>query len=78
MKTAISIPDSVFQQAEEFAARQGKSRSQLYTEALVAYLGEHERDTVTERLDEVLASLDCSEDRWVSEATRRTLRHVEW
>ncbi len=78
MKTAISIPDSVFQQAEDLAARQGKSRSRLYTEALVAYLGEHEPDTVTKRVDEVLAAVDCADDRWVSEATKHTLRDVEW
>lgn len=78
MKTAISIPDAVFQQAEDLAARQGKTRSRLYTEALVAYLGEQDPDTVTKRVDEVLAAVDGAEDRWVSDAAKRTLRDVEW
>jgi metal-responsive CopG/Arc/MetJ family transcriptional regulator len=34
MKTAISIPDELFNRAEEMARKTGKSRSQLYQEAL--------------------------------------------
>jgi hypothetical protein len=34
MKTAISIPDAIFEQAEELAQKQGLSRSELYTKAI--------------------------------------------
>jgi hypothetical protein len=54
MKTAISIPDPVFEAAERLARRLGKSRSQLYSEAVAQYLEQHPSDAVTERLNDVL------------------------
>lgn len=54
MKTAISIPDPVFEAAERLARRSGKSRSQLYTEAIAHYVEQHRSEGVTERLNEIL------------------------
>ena len=51
MKTAISLPDDLFQAAERHRRRQGKSRSQLYAEALSEYLSRHGPDEVTEAMD---------------------------
>lgn len=53
MKTAISIPDPLFDSAETLAARLGVSRSQLYATALARLLAEYERSEVTARLDAV-------------------------
>jgi len=53
MKTAISVPDPVFEAAERLARRLGKSRSQVYTEALQAYLAQQRDAGVTERLNEI-------------------------
>jgi len=78
MKTAISVPDQVFQEAERLAQRLSKSRSQLYTEALLEYLSRHDLDTITQRLDEVLSSLEEPEDRFVKETSRSILKRVEW
>jgi metal-responsive CopG/Arc/MetJ family transcriptional regulator len=41
MKTAISLPDSVFEEAEALAQQLGLSRSELYTKALQAYLNRY-------------------------------------
>lgn len=38
MKTAISIPDDVFEKAEYFAKKHGMSRSQLYVIALQRFI----------------------------------------
>lgn len=78
MKTAISVPDDVFERADRLAERLGKSRSQLYTEAMADYLVRHDPETVTEKLDEVLGELDPGEDRFVSETGRSILEQVEW
>lgn len=51
MKTAVSIPDEVFREADNAAQRLGWSRSQLYTRALQAYLMEQGEDPVTRALD---------------------------
>lgn len=53
MKTAISIPDEVFDAAERTARRLSMSRSQLYTKAVEAFLEAHKIEGVTEKLDEV-------------------------
>ena len=54
MKTAVSIPDTLFRRAEELARRLGKSRSQIYQEALADYVARREPDAVTVALDEVV------------------------
>jgi metal-responsive CopG/Arc/MetJ family transcriptional regulator len=53
VKTAISIPDHVFEAAEQLARRLGKSRSELYSAAIANYLDQHRQEGVTERLNEV-------------------------
>ncbi len=53
MKIAVSIPDDVFQAAEELAAQKRCSRSSLYTRALRQLLAEVQRGQITERLNEV-------------------------
>src|SRR6476646_8717904 len=53
MKTAISIPDPIFEQAEEAARELRMSRSELYTTALREFLTEKDSTRVTERLNEV-------------------------
>ena len=53
MKTAISIPDSIFQAAERFAKQLGISRSELFQRAVKAFLQDHRQDEVTEVLNKV-------------------------
>lgn len=55
MKTAISIPDSLFHAAESLAKRKGMSRSELFRVALADYIEAHKRDEVREALDKVYA-----------------------
>ena len=78
MKTAVSIPDPVFEKAERLAKRAKKSRSQLYSEALKEYVARHAPDEVTEAMDRVLASIGDSRDPFVSVASRRVLERSEW
>jgi metal-responsive CopG/Arc/MetJ family transcriptional regulator len=53
MKTAVSIPNELFESAERFARRMEMTRSELYARALREYLSEHRGEGITERLDEV-------------------------
>lgn len=78
MKTAISIPDELFSRAEEIARKSGKSRSQLYQEALTEYLLRRDPGAVTQAMDEVLADIDSEPDPWSIEAGRQTLKRNEW
>ncbi len=53
MKTAVSIPDRVFESAEKLAARLGVSRSELYARALVSLVEKYREDLITSKLNEV-------------------------
>ena len=57
MKTAISIPDDVFEVAEQLARRTKKSRSQLFSDAVREYVARHASDEVTDAMDRVCADL---------------------
>jgi metal-responsive CopG/Arc/MetJ family transcriptional regulator len=78
MKTAISIPDDVFQGAERLARRSKKSRSQLFSDAVREYIARHAPDDVTAAMDRVCAELGEKANRFVSAAARRTLERSEW
>ncbi|MEO8139224.1 MAG: ribbon-helix-helix protein, CopG family [Gemmatimonadota bacterium] len=56
MKTAISLPDELFQSADALAERLGISRSQLFATALAEYLAKHQTRKLTDRLNAVYKS----------------------
>jgi len=81
MKTAVSIPDEIFQGAERLARRTRKSRSQLFSDAIREYVARHAPDEITEAMDEVCAQVghpNDRNDRFVSAAARRVLERTEW
>jgi metal-responsive CopG/Arc/MetJ family transcriptional regulator len=79
MKTAVSLPERVFREAEGYARRTRKSRSQLYAEALAEYLARHAPDEVTEAMNAVVDELgNAATDPFVQRAGRRILTSVEW
>ncbi len=78
MKTAISVPDDVFADAERLARRLKKSRSQLYSSALREFVARHADDRVTETLNEVVATTGDARDDFAPTAGRRTLKRVDW
>jgi metal-responsive CopG/Arc/MetJ family transcriptional regulator len=53
MKTAVSLPDSLFEAADGLARELGLSRSELFARALAGFLQAHDRSGVTR------AALDC-------------------
>jgi metal-responsive CopG/Arc/MetJ family transcriptional regulator len=79
MKTAVSLPDRVYREAERHARRTRKSRSQLYAEALSEYLARHAPEEVTEAMNAVIDRLGSgAADPFVSRAGQRILKNVEW
>ena len=54
MKTAVSIPDDVFEDAERLASRLRTSRSQLYARALAEFVARHDDDRVTSLMDQAV------------------------
>jgi metal-responsive CopG/Arc/MetJ family transcriptional regulator len=78
MKTAVSIPDDVFEGAERLARRTKRSRSRLFSDALREYLARHSPDKVTEAMNSALTGIGDVEDPFVSSASRRVLERSEW
>jgi antitoxin MazE6 len=78
MKTAISIPDRIFRDAERLAEQLKKSRSQMYTEAVAEYVARHDPDSITDRINAVCDEVDTRPDPFAAEAARRILDRTEW
>jgi metal-responsive CopG/Arc/MetJ family transcriptional regulator len=78
MKTAVSIPDDVFEQAERLAKREGRSRSDVFTSAVREYVARHAPDEVTEAMNRVCSEIGNQEDEFVRGVGRRVLKRTEW
>ena len=78
MKTAISLPDEIFAQAEDLARRLRKSRSQVYREAVTEFIARHDPEAVTEAMNRVAQEVDTRPDGFSAAAARRILARTEW
>ena len=78
MKTAVSVPDDVFRDAERLAKRQKKSRSRLYSDALREYVRRHDPDEVTAAYNRLADEPpDPADAAWLAMGLRNLAR-VEW
>jgi predicted transcriptional regulator len=78
MKTAVSIPDDVFEKVERFARRARRSRSAVFSAALQEYVARHGADEVTDAMDRVCAEVTDQPDPFISSAARRVLERSQW
>ncbi len=78
MKTAVSIPDDVFEKAERLARRAKRSRSEVFSAALAEYVARHAPDEVTDAMNRVCADVGNQQDPFVAAAGRRLLQNIEW
>jgi antitoxin MazE6 len=78
MKTAVSIPDDLFRKADELAGRMGKSRSEVYRDALADYVSRRDPGAITRALDEIADELSAEERAFTTAAARQTLAQSEW
>lgn len=78
MKTAISVPDDIFQQAEKLARRRRLSRSALYTAALKSFLQEHRPSDITHALNEVYRDSPSELDGVLNEMQLEALSGDDW
>ena len=80
MKTAISIPDALFREAEALAKKRGVSRSELYATAIAEYVKDERFLGVREQLDAVYGA-DPKESELDADLTAiqsRSLPREEW
>ncbi len=78
MKTAISLPDSVFEEAEALAKQLGLSRSELYTKALQAYLRKYNRNQILNQLNQVYSQESSELDPLLAKMQFMSLPREDW
>ena len=78
MKTAVSIPDDVFEQVERFARRAKRSRNEVFSAALREYMARHAPDEVTDAINRAVDEIGEQQDEFVGVAARRVLEKSEW
>jgi metal-responsive CopG/Arc/MetJ family transcriptional regulator len=78
MKTAVSIPDEVFEEAERLATELQTSRSQLYSRALQEFVARHTPNRLTEAMNRVVDEVGVEIDDFSQRASRRVLEQVDW
>ena len=81
MKTAISIPDDVFKEAELAAKRLGVSRSELYANAVAEFIERYRREGMTEKLNAIYGAKDgekLSLDPNLGSLQLKTLGKEDW
>lgn len=78
MKTAVSIPDDVFEEAERLASELRTSRSQLYSRALQEFVARHAPDRLTEAMNRVIDEVGSEPDEFSQRAADQVLKRVEW
>lgn len=78
MKTAISLPDSVFKEAEALAKQLGLSRSELYTNALKIYLRKYNRERILHKLNQVYSEESSEVEPVLSKMQFMSLSPEDW
>lgn len=78
MKTAISIPDPLFEMAEKVAEKLGVSRSKLFSLAIQEFIEQHNWEEVTKKLDQIYSKQDSKLDPLVSDLQYLSLSEENW
>ena len=78
MKTAVSLPDELFQKAETAARRLRMNRSELYAKAIAGFLDVHESSAITERLNVVYARHPAKVDAGLHRTQLKSLAKDAW
>lgn len=78
MKTAISIPNEIFESAEKLAENMGVSRSELYVIALKRFLEQQSDSQVSEKLNEIYGERPSTLDPGLRKLQSRSLPKEKW
>ena len=76
MKTAISLPDRLFSDAEQIAQDLGIPRSQLFAIALEEFIRKHRKDDITNKLNIIYSNNDLVLDANGIDASLISMREL--
>lgn len=78
MKTAVSIPDDVFEDAERLALRLQTSRSKLYARALAEFVARHDDDRITTLMNQAVREIGEKDNSFLQASAQQALQRIEW
>ena len=78
MKTAVSIPDSIFRAADSLAKQLGMSRSELFAHAVEAYIEAHKHGGLIEALDAVYTEESSTLDQALAQMQWTSFPRDDW
>jgi metal-responsive CopG/Arc/MetJ family transcriptional regulator len=79
MKVAVSIPNDLFDDAEELVSELSLPRSQFYSDALRDYVRKLKDRRLTDQINAVLDDVDQSEDlEFIRRASVEVWKRNEW
>jgi metal-responsive CopG/Arc/MetJ family transcriptional regulator len=82
MKTAVSLPDDVFESVERLRKLTNRQRSEVYADALREYVARHSPDEITDSWNRALEALTPEEieadRRFLDAAASDVIRNSEW
>ncbi|HEY8022346.1 MAG TPA: hypothetical protein VIH93_14675 [Thermoanaerobaculia bacterium] len=78
MKTAISIPDPIFEAAEDLAKKMGISRSELYAKAVDGFVQTRRGEEITAALNRLYAEESSELDPVLAKLQFVALRREDW
>ena len=76
MKTAISLPDTLYEDAEKTAKSMGIPRSQLFAKALEEFINHHKRESITEKYNEIYSQINSKEISKIESVNIMNLREL--
>lgn len=78
MKTAISIPNNLFKNAEKAAKKIGITRSSLFSRAIEEYLENHSQTHITKKLNSIYSQEDSKLDSNIIKMQAKTIQKENW
>ena len=78
MKTAISIPDPIYEAAEQLAHQLGVTRSDLYATAVASFVKAHQKNQMTAQLDDLYASEESALDAVSTQVQALSVPQETW
>ena len=78
MKTAISIEDDVFFEAETTAKEMGLTRSKFYSKAVLEFIQNHKSDAITSKYNKVYSKNKNPIEEDLAQANFELFNREEW
>jgi metal-responsive CopG/Arc/MetJ family transcriptional regulator len=76
MKTAISLPDTLYEDAEKTAKSMGIPRSQLFAKALEEFINHHKKESITEKYNEIYSQISSEDVSKIESVSIMNLREL--